>query len=1095
MKKNLALLLALVLVFSTVTVAFAAEEISGSANVCQLLGMLTGDGNGVTAEYLATQPTRLQGAIMFLRLKGLEEDAMAWEGTENFADADQVAWEGGRTILAYLFAHKELGWVGDAGNFNPAGLMTAQSYYKVMLETLGYKQNTADVIGDFTWAGVVNFAAEVGLKEVAGVETFTVNDLATATVEALVTPVKGSEATLAEVLVEMGVVEEAVAIEAGVVLNPVEVAVLAAEIAIGELPAEITLEDMEAVLVADELVAAALELDENAVIENLEVLEAALATLEELQAAENTLLEAVAAAEEAIAALPATITVAEKEAVAAARELVAAAQELGATEIAGLDTLVAAEATVVELENAPAVVESVTSTNLKELVVVFDKAVDKTTAEDENNYLINGVAVVGTAVLQADNKTVVITLTTAAGQQDAIALTVKNVKDLAGTVMTTVEKAHTFLDFTLPQATSIALTGPQTIEITYSEPLNAAGTVLVQNGIYSATPTVSGNKVTVELGAALVEGSYSVKISGQKDFAGYDVVAKEFTLAYAKDTTNVVATVVEAKQTYVIVEFNKAVKGTLLVTNFYHTFTAWNPTTITDVDNIALDPAKYYTKVKLNFPADVVGAYPIPAGTTKLVVLRFKDAVNEVVDQWGNEMTEDAVVNVTVASDNTAPTITKVEATFEDIIEVTFSEDVDLTAAQLAANYTIKDSEGKVVAATISGIVYTSSDYKAKITLSAKLSGGNYTVEVKDIVDVSIAANKMTTTSVAILVTDKTPATIASAVVVETINDTNPEYVYITFSEPMTTTGEGSILDINNYQLAGTAMPSGSKVELFGSNKSVKLTIPDRTVGTLESGVAGEIAVTVGKLADATGNKMLSFSTAVPISLDVPPVVTSVRTVALNKVEIVVNGILTVVPADGIKVDGKDAGVVTTALAAVSFVADETNNITTITGTLVAEENVADAASTVGVVEIVGSKLKTKTGKYMAANADVIAGGVTSKDGIAPTFVAITDGVVANTFTVTFDEALVQIADGLTATEFVLVDKDGKTLVANVDYSVAVAGNILTFTVYGYTGKVTVSTKTAPMYIGDNSDLLGTAFVPGVDNAINAFTAKEVTIQ
>ncbi|MFZ5353374.1 MAG: hypothetical protein ACOZCL_11740 [Bacillota bacterium] len=291
-KKLTALLLAFVLVFSTFTMAFAEETLSGDAAIVAAIGMLKGDSEaGVTAEYLASTPTRLQAAILFLRLKGLEEEALAYTGTENFPDAVGYSWAGGEAIMGYLKAHPELGWQGTYGNFLPTEKINAQSYYKVILEALGYKQNTASVVGDFDWSEVFEFAADLGLIAVADVEDFTVNDIAIATVEGLVTPMKDSEVTLAASLVTAGIIDPVVAAEAGIYeeeATELELAVAAAEEAIAALNAEIALADKEAVVAARALVAAAQAIDAAAVISNIDVLAAAEAKIAELELAAMT---------------------------------------------------------------------------------------------------------------------------------------------------------------------------------------------------------------------------------------------------------------------------------------------------------------------------------------------------------------------------------------------------------------------------------------------------------------------------------------------------------------------------------------------------------------------------------------------------------------------------------------------------------------------------------------------------------------------------------------------------------------------------------------------------------------------------------------
>ncbi|CAG7636285.1 hypothetical protein PAESOLCIP111_03736 [Paenibacillus solanacearum] len=170
--------------------AFSAVEIATK------LGMLTGEGSGVTAEYLAKTPTRIQSAVMFLRLKGLETEAAGFKGDNPFSDASSAEWAA--PILAYIKAHPELGMEGVGDNqFDPNAAITAQAYYKIMLQSLGYQYGT-----DFTWEQTIAFAGSKGLGKAAEASKFTLSELATATVETLRATVKGSNKTLAQVLVE-----------------------------------------------------------------------------------------------------------------------------------------------------------------------------------------------------------------------------------------------------------------------------------------------------------------------------------------------------------------------------------------------------------------------------------------------------------------------------------------------------------------------------------------------------------------------------------------------------------------------------------------------------------------------------------------------------------------------------------------------------------------------------------------------------------------------------------------------------------------------------------------------------------------------------
>lgn len=200
LKRIIGLVLVCTLIVSSWSVVSAAANRT-DAEIVESLNMLRGDGHGVTDEYLAKETTRIQAAIMFLRLKGLENEALYYTGTENFADADTLDWARGRAILAYLKAHPELGWIGDGKGFSPLKHINAKEYYKVMLEALGYKQDV-----DFTWSEVLSFAHAKGLNKAAYVDKFRNRHIATATVEALKANSKSGD-MLVEILIKDGALD------------------------------------------------------------------------------------------------------------------------------------------------------------------------------------------------------------------------------------------------------------------------------------------------------------------------------------------------------------------------------------------------------------------------------------------------------------------------------------------------------------------------------------------------------------------------------------------------------------------------------------------------------------------------------------------------------------------------------------------------------------------------------------------------------------------------------------------------------------------------------------------------------------------------
>ena len=211
LKKLFAVVVVIAVMLTTMIPAAFAEgttSLSADAQACATLGMLQGDGNGVTYAYTQTQPARIQAAIMLLRLKGLEAAAQATPVTaDNFSDVT-AAWQ--KPFTAYLKAHPELGFTGIGNNkFDPNSLIDAKQYYSVMLTALGYS-------GDYTWATVLSKAASVGLTKNLDVSKFTVDSLAVATIETLKANIKGSDKSLVATLAEKDATFAAKATAAGI---------------------------------------------------------------------------------------------------------------------------------------------------------------------------------------------------------------------------------------------------------------------------------------------------------------------------------------------------------------------------------------------------------------------------------------------------------------------------------------------------------------------------------------------------------------------------------------------------------------------------------------------------------------------------------------------------------------------------------------------------------------------------------------------------------------------------------------------------------------------------------------------------------------
>lgn len=95
-------------------------------------GTFTGYGDGFDLE---AAPTRLQALIMFIRVLGEEEQALAWSGSTPFRDI-----EPGSQAECYVGYAYEKGYTNGytATMFKPAGAVNAYQYTEFVLRAMGY---------------------------------------------------------------------------------------------------------------------------------------------------------------------------------------------------------------------------------------------------------------------------------------------------------------------------------------------------------------------------------------------------------------------------------------------------------------------------------------------------------------------------------------------------------------------------------------------------------------------------------------------------------------------------------------------------------------------------------------------------------------------------------------------------------------------------------------------------------------------------------------------------------------------------------------------------------------------------------------------
>ena len=162
-------------------------------------GTLTGYGQGFDLE---AAPTRLQALIMFIRVLGEEQQALAWTGTTPFRDVAR-----GTEAEKYVGYAYERGYTNgySATEFRPAGAVDASQYTEFVLRAMGYSSaantNLADVFDRAMNAGVLT-AGEASMLQR---DRFLRAELVYISYYALDALLPNSSRTLADQLMDAGV--------------------------------------------------------------------------------------------------------------------------------------------------------------------------------------------------------------------------------------------------------------------------------------------------------------------------------------------------------------------------------------------------------------------------------------------------------------------------------------------------------------------------------------------------------------------------------------------------------------------------------------------------------------------------------------------------------------------------------------------------------------------------------------------------------------------------------------------------------------------------------------------------------------------------
>lgn len=438
---------------------------------------------------------------------------------------------------------------------------------------------------------------------------------------------------------------------------------------------------------------------------------------------------------------------------------------------------------------------SVKNSNLREVIVGFNKKIDKNSVRDVNIRLFKGTFQIPvSAEILEDQKSAALSITTSnlsMDNQGEYTVIVENVKDLNGGVIEKYSEKVLVKDVEAPKVNNVYFVGPKTILVEFSEPIKytSTGRVELKNGNnYIGTSTsYSGydtNTIRVStLAPMTVTALYNVTVKGFKDFAGYENVLNTSQFKYNYDKAPIITELKYADETSVMVEFSKEVSG-ITREHFYNNVPGH--TAIGVYKDSAMTSQVYSSDtvkkvwVKFYDKATSVG-YPF-SDTEQKLVINGKYSSYQIVDNWGQPFTSQTIP-VKVEVDRRAPSVLLMEADTESTIAIEFDEDVRFTRS----NIEIIDEKGNKIGtysiSQISGSKYVINSHKnyTKSTL---------TININDVYDRAINPNKMLTFTKAIEIKDKTAPKVER--VVKKFIPGLEESIYVYFSEDLDAAKLGS---------------------------------------------------------------------------------------------------------------------------------------------------------------------------------------------------------------------------------------------------------------------------------------------------------------
>lgn len=461
-------------------------------------------------------------------------------------------------------------------------------------------------------------------------------------------------------------------------------------------------------------------------------------------------------------------------------------------------------------------VTSASASNLKEVMVMFNGKVDKTSAENINNYSIPDLTI-SSAALSADGTTVTLRLTEGStlSNNRQTTVNVNNVKQSTGSTLISGKATFTPADVTIPTVSQVNPLGTGAVEVVFSEPVQKSsitvGGIRIDGAAVAAniTPSYSSNSVIIE--TPLSVGDHTIRLSGVTDYSGLVMAPVDQKFTVVADTTAPTITSTTSNDLKeVTVTFSEPVRS---IGSAYA-----NSTSSTAQVSLSGRTATLTFPSNLSYSANTI-------------------TLTGVTDYSGNTSAT-LTATVTPTLDLTAPTVVGTSVGVENnnyYVDVQFSKAVNVSDSTLtgyALNrdyYTLRNTAGSVVTGTgltsaghpvVTPQQVGTNGRTVRVTLGpvSSLTAGSYKFEVAGVRDLTTAQNVLTPYSTTVSLTKSADTTLDRAW-------RDGAWVYLQFSGTVATSGTGNALEANKYRLDGAGAPanSGTTTVLTDRNTDVEI--------------------------------------------------------------------------------------------------------------------------------------------------------------------------------------------------------------------------------------------------------------------------------